>query len=281
MGGKFLKYQKKKEYLVCVDSDGCAMDTMDIKHIRCFGPCMVKQWKLEPWQDEILKRWNEINLYTMTRGINRFKGLAMALREIDQKYCRIEDLDTLVKWVDTTQELSNDALKAAIERNAGSISLGEALAWSNAVNKAITELPDEEKKPFGNVKEALEYAHRYADVAIVSSANKGAVLEEWERYGLLEHTDIVLAQDAGTKAFCIGELLKYGYDQEKVLMCGDAPGDLKAAEQNGVYYYPILVRHEAESWKEFMEQGLGYLLNGSYGEGYLKMKIQEFMENLK
>ncbi|MEZ3485455.1 MAG: HAD family hydrolase, partial [Lachnospiraceae bacterium] len=146
---------------------------------------------------------------------------------------------------------------------------------------AITELPDEEKKPFGNVKEALEYAHRYADVAIVSSANKGAVLEEWERYGLLEHTDIVLAQDAGTKAFCIGELLKYGYDQEKVLMCGDAPGDLKAAEQNGVCYYPILVRHEAESWKEFMEKGLGYLLNGSYGKGYHKMKIQEFMENLK
>ena len=281
MSGKFSGYQKKKEYLVCVDSDGCAMDTMDIKHIRCFGPCMVKQWKLERWQDEILKRWNEINLYTMTRGINRFKGLAMALQEIDQKYCQIEDLDTLVKWVDTTRELSNDALKTAIERNAGSISLGEALAWSNAVNAAITELPDEEKKPFGNVKEALEYAHRYADVAIVSSANKGAVLEEWERYGLLEHTDIVLAQDAGTKAFCIGELLKYGYDQEKVLMCGDAPGDLKAAEQNGVYYYPILVRHEAESWKEFMEKGLGYLLNGSYGEGYLKMKIQEFMENLK
>ena len=23
---------KKKEYLVCVDSDGCAMDTMDVKH---------------------------------------------------------------------------------------------------------------------------------------------------------------------------------------------------------------------------------------------------------
>lgn len=281
MSEKFSGYQKKKEYLVCVDSDGCAMDTMDIKHIRCFGPCMVKQWKLERWQDEILKRWNEINLYTMTRGINRFKGLAMALQEIDQKYCQIKDLDTLAKWVDTTQELSNDALKTAIERNAGSISLREALAWSNAVNAAITELPDEEKKPFGNVKEALEYAHRYADVAIVSSANKGAVLEEWERYGLLEHTDIVLAQDAGTKAFCIGELLKYGYDQEKVLMCGDAPGDLKAAEQNGVYYYPILVRHEAESWKEFMEKGLGYLLNGSYGEGYLKMKIQEFMENLK
>ena len=52
MSGKFSGYQKKKEYLVCVDSDGCAMDTMDIKHIRCFGPCMVKQWKLERWQDQ-------------------------------------------------------------------------------------------------------------------------------------------------------------------------------------------------------------------------------------
>ena len=27
-------FEKKKEYLICVDSDGCAMDTMDIKHIR-------------------------------------------------------------------------------------------------------------------------------------------------------------------------------------------------------------------------------------------------------
>lgn len=280
MNGIFSGYQKKKEYLVCVDSDGCAMDTMDIKHIQCFGPCMVKQWKLEQWQVAILKRWNEINLYTMTRGINRFKGLSLALQEIDQKYCRIEDLDTLVKWVDTTSELSNDALKKAIELQEQSVSLKEALSWSNAVNVSITELPDDEKKPFGNVKEALEYAHRYADVAIVSSANKGAVLEEWERYGLLEHTDIVLAQDAGTKAFCIGELLKYGYGPSQVLMCGDAPGDMEAAKKNGVYYYPVLVRHEAESWKEFMEKGLARLLDGSYGRGYQKEKTEAFLENL-
>ena len=280
MSEKFSGYQKKKEYLVCVDSDGCAMDTMDIKHIRCFGPCMVKQWKLERWQDEILKRWNEINLYTMTRGINRFKGLAMALQEIDQKYCQIKDLDTLAKWVDTTQELSNDALKTAIERNAGSISLREALAWSNAVNAAITELPDEEKKPFGNVKEALEYAHRYADVAIVSSANLSAVLDEWDFYGLLEYTDVVLAQDSGSKAFCIGELMKRGYAADHVLMCGDAPGDMEAAEKNGVYYYPILVRNEAQSWDEFVKTGIGHFLNGTYGGGYQQEKKEQFLTNL-
>lgn len=281
MSGKFLGYHKKKDYLVCVDSDGCAMDTMDIKHFQCFGPCMVKQWKLEKWQDAVLKRWNEVNLYTMTRGINRFKGLAFALQEIDKQYCPIEDLDTLVDWVEHSPELSNDALEKAILQNKQSISLKEALSWSKAVNAKITELPDEVKKPYGYVKEALQYAHKYADVAIVSSANKGAVLEEWKRCGLLEYTDIVLAQDAGTKAFCISELLKYDYDPKCVLMCGDAPGDMKAAQTNGVYYYPILVRREAESWKEFMEEGLGHLLDGNYGQEYQKRKIQEFLDNLK
>ena len=86
-------FERKKDYLICVDSDGCAMDTMDIKHFNCFGPCMVAEWGLEEWKEPILKRWNDINLYTMTRGVNRYKGLAMALTEIDAQYKKIEDLE--------------------------------------------------------------------------------------------------------------------------------------------------------------------------------------------
>ena len=84
-------YRKQKEYLICVDSDGCAMDTMDSKHITCFGPCLIPVWGLSPWEQKIRRRWDEINLYTMTRGINRFKGLAMILAEIDRtiKQCRM------------------------------------------------------------------------------------------------------------------------------------------------------------------------------------------------
>ena len=41
--------------------------------------------------------------------------------------------------------------------------------------------------------------------------------------------------------------VRFGYDPEKVIMIGDAPGDCDAAEKNGVYYYPILVNHEKES----------------------------------
>lgn len=280
MGVSLENFVKKKEFLICVDSDGCAMDTMDIKHIRCFGPCMVEEWGLDPWRDEILARWNEINLYTMTRGINRFKGLAVMLREVSEKYTPIEDVDVLEKWVAKSNELSNGAVKKAIEET-GSICLKKALAWSISVNENIQKIPFEDKKPFEGVKEALCYAHERADVAIVSSANLQAVLEEWELYGLLDHVDIVLSQNVGSKAFCIQEMLKKGYEKDKTMMTGDAVGDYEAAKKNGVYYYPILVRHENESWKEFAGEAVDHLMEGSYGGAYQEKKIREFLENLK
>lgn len=274
------EYQKKKEFLVCVDSDGCAMDTMDIKHFRCFGPCMVDEWGLENWREAILTRWNEINLYTLTRGINRFRGLALALSEINANYLPIEGVEEFANWAQVAPELSNGALERIVEEAPDAVIFRKALAWSKAVNKAITELPDEEKLPFPMAREALAFAHGFADVAIVSSANLGAVLEEWEQHGLLEHTDVILSQNDGSKAFCIGKLLERGYDCDKVVMCGDAPGDLAAAQKNGVYFYPILVRRERESWQEFIDVAAGKLTGGCYGGDYQDAKRQEFLKNL-
>ena len=274
------QYVKKKEYLICVDSDGCAMDTMDIKHIRCFGPCMVEEWELSQWKDAILKRWNDINLYTMTRGINRFKGLAMALKEINDTYTKIEGVEVLDEWVEISNELSNPALKRAIDEN-DNICLKKALSWSEKVNENINALSFDEKKPFAGVKAALEYAHQYADIAIVSSANLQAVEEEWELYGLLDHVDILLAQNVGSKAFCIQELLKKGYEVDKTMMTGDAVGDYEAAKKNGVFYYPIRVRHEKESWEEFKTEAVGRLTDGTYAGEYQQKQITAFMDNLK
>ena len=47
MGSRLEEFKRGSDYLICIDSDGCAMDTMDIKHYRCFGPCMVAEWSLE------------------------------------------------------------------------------------------------------------------------------------------------------------------------------------------------------------------------------------------
>ena len=278
----FDSFVRKNDYLVCVDSDGCVMDTMNCKHFHCFGPCMVTEWGLEEWKEEILDRWNVINLFSMTRGINRFKGLAMALGEINEKYKPITGIGALQHWADTAPALSNDGVaKAAAEAADADAKLvfEKALSWSKAVNAAIVDLDESLKVPYNGAKEGLAAAHTFADVAMVSSANRDAVEEEWGKFGLLEHTDIVLAQDVGSKAACIKEMLKFGYDVDKVVMVGDAPGDCDAAEKNGVHYYPILVNHEKESWDEAIAVGFGKLREGRYAE-YGAEKKKEFLRNL-
>ena len=278
MSDFFAEYEKKKEYLICVDSDGCAMDTMDIKHFRCFGPCMVEEWGLEEWAEPILNRWNTINLYSGTRGINRFKGLAMALTEIDKVYRPIEGVAELTAWAEHAPELSNQAIAEAAKTAKGP-ALAKALAWSKKVNAAIDALPESDKKPFPGVAEALAAAHKRADVAIVSSANREAVEEEWTRCGLLPSVDVLCCQDSGSKAACIAQLKAKGYNPAHILMVGDAPGDQAAAGKNGVLFYPILARHEADSWAEFTAKALPALLSGSYGP-YGQEMAKRFEKNL-
>ncbi len=278
----FNTFEKKQDYLVCVDSDGCVMDTMNCKHFHCFGSCMVTEWELEEWKDAILDRWNVINLFSMTRGINRFKGLAMALGEIHAQYKPIPGIEALQHWADTAPALSNDAVSAAAAAETepqAKLIFEKALSWSKSVNAAIVKLDENLKVPYESAREGLAAAHTFADVAMVSSANRDAVEEEWGKFGLLEHTDIVLAQDIGSKAACIAEMLKFGYDPDKVMMVGDAPGDCDAAEKNGVHYYPILVNHEKQSWDEAIAVAFNKLRSGQYA-AYGAEKKQQFLHNL-
>lgn len=272
------EFKRKKEFLICVDSDGCAMDTMDIKHKKCFGPCLVEEWGLEAHGGEILDRWNEINLYSETRGINRFKGLAVILSEINDKITKIDGLDDLLRWSSGSAEFSNASLEKEIERT-GSECLKKALNWSLALNRAIDALSDEQKRPFDGVRETLEKMHAFADVAIVSSANKSAVTEEWTKYALIDSVDIMLTQEDGSKAHCIGEMKKKGYGEGKVLMVGDAVGDHKAAEENGIFFYPILVKQEAESWRKLNSESIDLFREGRMDEKYRKNLINRFYEN--
>ena len=275
------KFKKKKDFLICIDSDGCAMDTMDIKHIKCFGPCMINQWNLEKWKSPILKRWNEVNLYTLTRGINRFKGLALALEEINERYIPVEGLNEFIDWTHSTKELSNESLEGQIKIQKQNITcLKKALDWSRAVNASINELKYEEKLPFDGVYIGIKEAKKFADVAIVSSANEQAVLEEWKKHGLLDNVDIVLTQNTGSKAYCISRLVEKGYDRNNVLMVGDAVGDLDSAKSNNILYYLILVKKENQSWSRFTNETLELFISNAYKGKYEEKVIKEFKENL-
>lgn len=274
-------WAKNKDFLLCVDSDGCAMDTMDIKHKECFGPKMVECYGLTEYRETVLAVWNEINLYSLTRGINRFLALVATLKALEERgICKIpEPYDALETWTKEAKELSNPALTEMAEKT-GNPQFALALRWSKEVNEAISRLP-EENGAYPGVRESLEKLSTLADVSVVSSANGGALETEWKRCGLDKYIGALLGQEAGSKAFCISELVRLGgYDRSRVVMVGDAPGDLKAAEKNGVFYYPILVGKEEFSWQRLCGEAIGKLIDGTFAGEYQEKLKKEFFENL-
>ncbi len=277
---KIDEFEKSKEYLVCIDSDGCAIDGMTVKHLKCFGPCAIEEWQLEDKKKELLEYWDKINLYTLTRGINRFKGMLLLLNYAKANQFITDNLDVYENWVNTTKELSNNSIEKEIQKT-GDNTLKKVFSWSIKVNIAIANLTNEEKLAFKGVKETLKLAGLKADVAIISAANAGAVAEEFEYNELDKHIDVCMTQEYGSKADCINQLIeKGGYKPENVVMIGDALGDQQAAEINNVLFYPILVGKEVESWAYFKDDILEKFIENKYDEEKRCELFADFKNNL-
>lgn len=278
MSKSIQSFQKTKEYLVCIDSDGCAIDSMTVKHKLAFGPALIDTFDLTQYRDEMLAEWMRINLYSMTRGINRFKGLNMALHYCNDNFTRIENIEDLDCFCNQTKAFSNEALIEYKNEHPSKL-LDMCLKWSVETNRRIKAIPDKDIGLFKNVKESIASLAKFANIAVVSSANFDAIWKEWERLGILNYVDCFCSQHDGTKALCIQSLLFKGYKASNVVMIGDSPGDLDAAFVNGVYFYPIVCKHEEESW----EKSLSYIDNfdnNTIGEHQEEL-VDAFKNNLK
>lgn len=261
------------KFAFCVDSDGCAMDTMTYKHELFFGPLAADEYEVAD-RETFLKNWNDINLYSGTRGVNRFIGLVLSLDSVAYE----DDYAELKDWVENASSLSNAALQAEIGKT-GSKQLQKALDWSNAVNKGASEAEGHDF-PFPGAKEGLAHLAELGEVYVVSSANPEAIQDEWTRHGLLDHVTEVYAQDRGSKADALAELIEKGYESHQILMVGDSPGDLKAAEKNQVWFFPILVGKEASSWEELSEEASQKIISGEFDQQYQDEQIHKFWHNL-
>ena len=262
-------FTDKFNFIVCIDSDGCAMDTMDIKHIQFFGPLAAEIFAIKD-KIKFLEEWNRINLFSKTRGINRFKGLLLGLKFAEKNGESIEDYTVFQKWCDETLSLSNQSLEEAYATSLDPV-LKKALEWSKAVNNGIESELKGKDRPFEGVKEALEVISKSAQIAIVSSANSEAVNSEWERHGLMPFVSEFFGQERGSKFAAIKEIKNQGFLPENILMIGDAPGDLDAAKNNGVHFYPILYGKEKESWSNLINDVLKEFLDNKYND----LKYQE------
>ncbi|MEJ2567772.1 MAG: HAD family hydrolase, partial [candidate division WOR-3 bacterium] len=70
------------------------------------------------------------------------------------------------------------------------------------------------------------------------------------------------------------------YEEDHILMIGDAPGDLKAAKDNTALFYPRIPGKEEKAWERFFEEGIDKFLKGEYKGDYEQELIDEFDASL-
>jgi phosphoglycolate phosphatase-like HAD superfamily hydrolase len=273
-----LDFKRQHDFLVGIDSDGCAFDTMELKHKECFIPNTINFYELQGVSKYAREAAEFVNLYSKSRGINRFPSLVETLEwlrrrpEVKARGIRITVPQGLVAWMKRENKLGNPALKKAVEET-GDADLKQALAWSEAVNKAIEGMV-RGVPPFPFVRETLVKLCPIADLLVVSATPQETLRREWLEHDLTRHVGLICGQESGTKK----EFLKTAsnYAPGHALMIGDAPGDYEAARANGALYFPINPGAEEASWKRFYEEGIERFLCGTFVGHYQAELLGEF-----
>ncbi len=270
----------EKEFFIGIDSDGCVFDTMEIKQKEAFCPAFIKHYKLQKISKYAREVWEFVNLYSTTRGTNRFKALLRAIEllerrpEVKARGMKFLNMNSIAEWVRIESKLGNPALeKYAKEKNDEMINL--TLDWSKEVNRVIAELVFD-IPPFPFVKESLDKMKTKADLIVVSQTPGEALVREWEEHNIQNYVKVIAGQEYGTKAEHLKYAAKGKYPDDKILMIGDAPGDFQAAKSNNVLFYPINPGHEEASWQRFYEEALEKFFNGNFTGEYEQKLISEF-----
>ncbi|MGA3006957.1 MAG: HAD family hydrolase [Opitutaceae bacterium] len=272
-----------KEFFIGIDSDGCVFDVMELKHKECFAPMFIKHFRLQTVNKYAREVWDFVNLYSKTRGANRFQALARALnllrerKEVIARGVAVPSTTELEAWMARSGNLSNAALKKEVE--AGHQALAPALAWSQGVNQMVAEL-DASVPPFPFVRDSLQKMVERADVIVVSQAPSETLAHEWKEHGIDRYVRILAGQELGTKGEHIRLAAGGKYPPERILMIGDAPGDFKAARSNQALFYPIVPGREEASWERLLKEGLDRFHAGTYAGAYEAGLIKEFDASL-
>ncbi|MCX7426838.1 MAG: HAD hydrolase-like protein [Planctomycetia bacterium] len=273
-----LDYKAKHDYLVGIDSDGCAFDTMELKHKECFIPNIINHWELQGVSKYAREAAEFVNLYSKSRGINRFPALVETLEWLQKRpEVKARGLDvrippSLVAWMKKETKLGNPALTKAVEES-GDEDLRKTLRWSEAVNAAIAGMV-RGVPPFPFVRESLQKLDGNADALVVSATPQEALQREWDEHDLTRYVVAICGQEIGTKKESLGAASQY--KPGRALMIGDAPGDYKAAQANHTLFFPINPGAEEASWKRFYEEGIDRFLSGTFAGGYQKELLAEF-----
>ena len=268
------------EFFVGIDSDGCAFDSMEIKHKECFCPQIIKYWNLQSISKYAREAVEFINLYSKWRGTNRWPALISTLDllrerpEVSKRGSQVPQAARVREFIASGKALSNDGLKAYMADHPDA-ELDHALQWSKAVNDAVADIVHN-LPPFPYVRESLELLQKKADAVVVSATPTEALVKEWRENQIDNYVRAIAGQELGTKKQHLKITTAGKYAPNHVLMIGDAIGDLDAARANNALFFPINPGHEEESWERFHKEGLRKFLADEFAGAYETALIAEF-----
>ena len=272
-----------KEFFIGIDSDGCAFDTLEIKHKECFCPNFIEHYRCQAFSKYTREAWEFVNLYSKTRGCNRWLAVQRVIRLLGErpevlargaKFPMAPAIDVFVKAYTT---YSNETLAEYIEKADDEMKplLQAALEWSLAVNKTIARMVHD-VPPFPGVRESLQKAAARADMIVVSQTPTEALEREWKEHDIARFVHAIAGQEFGKKGEHLALAAGGKFPAGKILMIGDAPGDYKAARENSALFCPINPGDEEASWKRFLDEGLDRFFDGAFAGEYQKTLLAEF-----
>ena len=275
-------YKPEQKFFVGIDSDGCVFDSMELKHKECFIPAFINHYDLQGVSKYARETSEFVNLYSQSRGCNRFLGLVEQLDwlrrrpEVQERGVKVPTLTGLINWVEQETKLGNPTLAKIVEAT-GDPDLTDALKWSREVNEAI-EAMVRGVPPFPLVKKCLERFAEYADMLVVSATPNATLEAEWEEHGMRKFVRAICGQESGNKKETL--VVAKQYEENKSLMLGDAPGDYKAAVANNCLFFPINPGNEEASWQQLDAEGIDHFLNGTFAGEYQQQLLDEFNKYL-
>jgi phosphoglycolate phosphatase-like HAD superfamily hydrolase len=269
---------KEKEFFVGIDSDGCVFDSMELKHKECFIPNFVNYYDLQGVSKYAREAAEFVNLYSKSRGCNRFLALVEQLdwlrrrSEVRERGVEVPKPEKLIEWTKTEKKLGNPTLQKKIDET-GDPEFKRAMEWSQAVNRSVEEIV-RNVPPFPSVRKCLEKLQTAADMYVVSATPHEALCREWEEHDIAKYVREICGQEAGSKQEVLAKAV--GYADNHKLMIGDAPGDYKAAQATGCLFFPINPGNEEQSWKRLYEEGIDKFFSGAFAGDYQRQLLDEF-----
>ena len=96
---------------------------MELKHKECFTPCTINYFELQAVSKYAREAFEFVNLYSVSRGANRFPALIQTLErtanraEVIERGFKVMDIAILKKWVSEEKVPGNPALEKYLEDN--------------------------------------------------------------------------------------------------------------------------------------------------------------------